>query len=290
MPGNSKRQPSGGLGAKPTGVPAIVLIRAGGDKPPLFLIHGVDGTLERFQYLVRQLEPDQPIYGITSQALLGERVALTQVEQLASYYIQAIQTLRPHGPYHFLGFSFGGLLAFEMAQQLHARADLVGMLGMLDTLKMGPGTNAQPPALAQSSGSRRSSPVAHHLRRVVSPQGLSYAKDKLVAKSLRVIYTFLSARGRPIPRFLRRADDINWFAGVNYAPQSYPGGVTLFQTSASANDPRASNDIWARLAGRGVEVKLIPGRHDDVLNEPHAASLALAITECLAKAPRPILC
>jgi thioesterase domain-containing protein len=286
----SKRQPSGGLFAKPTGTPAIVLIRAGGDKPPLFLIHGVDGTLERFQYLVRQLEPDQPIYGVLSQALLNEQVALMRVEDLATYYIQAIQALRPHGPYHFLGFSFGGLLAFEMAQQLHARGDLVGMLGMLDTLKMGSGAGSQTPAQSQSNGGRRSSLAVYHLRRVATPRGLSYAKDKVVARSLRAIYTFLCARGRPIPRFLRRAGDINWFAAINYTPQPYAGGVTHFQTSASADDPRSTNDVWARLAGRGVEVKLIPGRHEDVLNEPHAESLAHSITECLAKVPRPIPC
>jgi thioesterase domain-containing protein len=269
--------------ANSTGVPAIVSFRTAGARPPLFLIHGVDGSLERFQDLAGHLEPDQPVYGVLAQSLLGERIALTRVEELAAYYIQAIQTVRPHGPYHFLGFSFGGLVAFEMARQLCARNELVGMLGMLDQLRMGsPRNGPGDPAPFESALRRRWNLAAYHIQRVLSPQGLRYAKDKLVARSLRIIYTFLCAHGRPIPRFLQRAEDINWFAAVNYVPPLFPGRVTLFQASASANNPRATNDLWARLAGRGVEVKFIPGQHEDILSEPNVTSLAQSITDCLA--------
>jgi thioesterase domain-containing protein len=265
---------------------AIVPLRASGTKPPLYVIPGVDGTMRPFQSLVRHLEPDQPVYGILSQALLGEPIVLTTVEELAAYYIKAIQALRPKGPYNFLGFSFGGLVAFEMARQLHDRGDPVGMLALLDNLRMGSRTNAEPPPPLQDAQPRQRSLAAYHFKQLLSAGGLSYAKDKLVARSLRKIYTALHARQKPIPRFLQRAIDINWFAAVNYVPRSYPGSIELFPSSDSTNDAGATNDLWAGLAGGGAALHSIPGGHEGVLQEPNVITLAKTLTRCLADANR----
>jgi thioesterase domain-containing protein len=264
------------------GSSAIVPLRAGGRKPPLFLVHGVDGTLEPFRDLVRHMEPDQPIYGVRSQALLGEATALLSVEELAAYYIQTIQAVYPRGPYHLLGFSFGGLVAFEMARQLHNRGELVGMLGLVDNLRMRPRTKAEGGAPIQNTSRQVRKLATGHLARFLSARGLLHVKETLVARSLRTIYTVLRACRRPVPRFLRRAYDINWFAAVNYVPQFYPGRVTLFP--AAANNPDASNnDLWARLAGGGIKSHSIPGRHEDILAEPHVITLAKILTDCVAR-------
>ena len=119
---------------------AIVAIRPEGSKKPLFLIHGVDGSVARFKTLVSYLEPNQPAYGIQSQALLPEQTALTRVEDMARYYLSDVRAVQPHGPYHLLGYSFGGLIAFELARQLHSFGDSIGLVGMLDTRKMAPMT------------------------------------------------------------------------------------------------------------------------------------------------------
>jgi thioesterase domain-containing protein len=263
------------------GSSAIVPLRAHGRKPPLFLFHGVDGELRQFQDLVRHLEPDQPIYGVRSQALLGETTALMSIEELAAYYIKTIQAVSPRGPYHLLGFSFGGLVAFEMARQLRSRGELVGMLGLLDNLQMGSRTNADGGPLIQNTARRVRKLVADHAARLLSAQGLSYAKEKLVARSLRTIYSVLHTCRRPVPRFLRRAYVINWFAAANYVPQSYPGRVTLFP--ASVNNPeKSNNDLWTRLAGGGIKSHNIPGGHEDILAEPHVITLAKILTDCVA--------
>jgi thioesterase domain-containing protein len=265
---------------------AIVSFRTAGRKPPLFLIHGVDGTVDRFQDLVTHLELDQPVYGVLSQALIGERSALMCVEDMARYYLQAIRAACPDGPYHFLGFSFGGLVAFEMAQQLHALGEPVGMLGMLDNLKMGSGSGSEDPVERENAVGRRRELVARHLKRTLSPQGYRYAKEKIAARGLRIIYTILFSRGKPVPRFLQRAEDINWFAAVNYVPRSYAGSVTLFQASGSRERSSGATGLWDRLAKGGVELKWIPGVHEDFLNEPHVAALAECLTETLASVRR----
>jgi thioesterase domain-containing protein len=255
----------------PAGSSPIVPFRTKGTKPPLLLIHGVDGTLDRFRELVRNLEPDRPVYGVLSQALLGEAAAVTSVEELAAYYIQAIQAVRTHGPYHVLGFSFGGLVAFEMARQLRDDGELVGVLGMLDNLQMG----------AHARQARKRSGMAR-VSRLISVHGLLYAKEKVVTRGIKAIYTILHHLRRPIPRFLQRPDDINWFAALHYAPPFYPGRVTLFQAHSSMNAVGENSDLWARVAGGGVELHSIPGSHSDVLTEPNVISLAELLTHCLA--------
>ena len=269
--------------AKSDGLSAVVPLRTGGTKPPLFVFHGVDGTLPRFNGLVRHLETDRPIYGVRSQALLGEEIPLTTVEELAAYYIKAIQAVLPHGPYHFLGFSFGGLVAFEMARQLRDRGEPVGMLGLVDNLRMGSRANAGNPGPVQDAPPQEASLAAYHIKQLLGPRGLPYAKDKLVARSLRNIYTTLRARRKPIPRFLQSAIDINWFAAVNYVPGPYPGSITLFPAHDSTNAPDATNDFWAGLAGGGMELHDIPGGHEDILREPSVRTLAETVTNCLAK-------
>jgi thioesterase domain-containing protein len=263
---------------------AVVPLRAGGTKPPLFMIHGVDGTLAPFHNLIPHLESDRPIYGVRSQALLDQEIPLTTVEDLAAYYIKAIQAILPHGPYHFLGFSFGGLVAFEMARQLRDRGELVGMLGLVDNLRMGSGTNDENPAPLEDAPPQERSLAAYHFKQLLTSRGLSYVKDKLVARSLRKIYTALRARQKPIPRFLRSAIDINWFAAVNYVPGRYPGSITLFPAHDSTNAPDATNDFWAGLAGGGIELHAIPGGHEDILREPNVRTLAETVSGCLAKA------
>jgi aspartate racemase len=252
----------------------------------LFLIHGVDGTVDRFQPLADRLDPEQPVYGLRAQALLGEKVALLRIEQLAAYYTQAIRTLGVSGPYHFLGFSFGGLVAFEMARQLHREGEMVGLLGMLDTLQMGSRHSSLQPAEAKATEAKRANPLTRHLTHLMRSGGLTYAKEKVQARILRGMYTFLDSAGRQVPGFLHCPSDINWFAAVNYTPQTYPGKVTLFEAAVSGDGHRSTKNLWGQLAGQGVDVIGISGQHENVLEEPHVSSLAAAITDCLTNRAR----
>lgn len=274
--------------ADPRQPPAVVPLCENGRKPPLFVIHGVDGQIDRFYALIRHLDADQPVYGILSQALMGERIALTRVEQLAEYYLRQVQAVQPRGPYCLLGYSFGGFVAFEMARQLELRGALVGIAGMIDTLPMGVGWNV--PAIENDpSGSnyprnQGTSRLASHARKMLQSGGFSYAMGKLRARGLRIIYTCLDVVGLPIPAFLRSAPDINWFAAVRYAPQPFSGKVTLFYTAASRERGIPTHELWSGLTGGNVEIHEIAGRHENIFSEPQVASLAGEVTACLAKA------
>lgn len=280
-PAGGKRVPEG-----PWQHPAVVPLRQGGTKQPLFLIHGVDGQINRFYRLVQHLEPDRPVYGVLSQGLLREPAALTRVEQLADYYLKQIRTVQPRGPYHLLGYSYGGYLAFEGARQLHSRGELVGMVGMVDTMPMGVGLH---PELDQirtqnhSQQNRRTSVVAVYAKRLLQSGGLGYAKEKLRRRALRMIYSCLDSVGLAIPASLRRAYDLSWFAAVRYVPQPFLGEITLFYTADSPARSRASYERLCGLTGGRVELREIPGPHGDIFHEPQVKALALSVTDCLGK-------
>jgi thioesterase domain-containing protein len=251
-----------------TVAPSVIPIRHTGKPAPLFLIHGVDGKVGQFHKLAMHLDPRLSVYGIQAQALLGDRIALTRVEDLAAYYLKEVRALQPHGPYHFLGYSFGGLIAFEMARQMHSWGEPLGLVGLIDNREMRP----------------RPLPITNQLAALRGPNKLRYIKSKLRARSLRNIYSLLDAISGRIPAFLQSASDINWFAARHYVPGFYPGRVTLFQIMQTV-------DHWIHLAGAGIDLRRIPGRHENLFDEPHVQCLAKEISACLSgfySRPEPI--
>ncbi|MBC8446872.1 MAG: amino acid adenylation domain-containing protein, partial [Chloroflexi bacterium] len=111
----------------------LVPIQPRGRKPPLFCIHPPSGVVFPYYSLARHLDADQPLYGVQDASLDGQTEPYTRVEDMAAHYVDAVRTVQPEGPYFLAGWSLGGVLAFEMAQQLHRQGQRVALLGMIDT-------------------------------------------------------------------------------------------------------------------------------------------------------------
>ena len=112
---------------------SLVAIQPGGSKRPLFLVHPAGGHVFPYVHLAKFLGPDQPCYGLQARGLEDGQDPHTRIEDMAAYYIQALQTVQPTGPYLLGGWSMGGVVAFEMAQQLHAQGQRVALLALLDS-------------------------------------------------------------------------------------------------------------------------------------------------------------
>ncbi|WP_134663255.1 MULTISPECIES: non-ribosomal peptide synthetase [unclassified Amycolatopsis] len=110
----------------------VLPIRPTGTKPPLFCLHAGLGLSLPYLGLAAHL-PDRPIYGLQSPGISGAEQFPDSVEQVAEDYLKHIRRLQPHGPYHLLGWSYGGLLAFEIAVRLEAEGETVGSLSILDS-------------------------------------------------------------------------------------------------------------------------------------------------------------
>ncbi|WP_263357605.1 thioesterase domain-containing protein [Acidicapsa ligni] len=261
---------------------SIVPIRSQGTRPPLFLIHGVGGNVLGFFGLVKRLQLDQPVYGIQAQALQRNAPTLLQLKDMAAYYIRELRRVQPHGPYRFLGLSFGGLVAYEMAQQLRASGEVVGLLGMLDTWQpsyMRRLPNRGPLHLRIYN---RLHLVYLHTRKLGVASKLAYLKNRLKSRWLRMIYSISATRGRvDITSTMKSIRDINLVAAMNYQVLPYEGRVTLFRATGE-DDWRLPEDLgWRETAADGVEIFPIPGDHGQVLAEPSVSILAQKLTECL---------
>jgi amino acid adenylation domain-containing protein len=107
----------------------LLTLRGGGTRPPLFCVHPVGGSALVYRPLAEALGADQPVHGLQA---LGQAPA-ESIEAMARTYVAAIRQVQPQGPYHLLGHSFGGLLAFEMARRLESEGETVAQLTLLDT-------------------------------------------------------------------------------------------------------------------------------------------------------------
>jgi thioesterase domain-containing protein/acyl carrier protein len=111
----------------------LVPLKIGGSKPPIYYVHASSGHVFRYMALVNALGEDQPAYGLQASGLEEGEALGNSIESMAASYVQAIKEIQPAGPYRVLGYSSGGLLAFEMAQQLRQQGDVVDLLAILDT-------------------------------------------------------------------------------------------------------------------------------------------------------------
>jgi amino acid adenylation domain-containing protein len=111
----------------------LVPIKPSGTKPPLFLIHGDGLNVLVFKSFSKYISADQPVWGIQSKGLDGQSLPDNTIEAIAKDYLKEILILFPDGPYNFAGYSFGGLVAYELAKQLKAMGKQVNFVGILDT-------------------------------------------------------------------------------------------------------------------------------------------------------------
>ncbi|MFE9822214.1 amino acid adenylation domain-containing protein [Streptomyces sp. NPDC005791] len=111
----------------------LLPLRSTGTRPPLFCLHPAGGFSWCYTGLLRHLPPDQPVYGIQARGLTEPERIHDGVERMADDYCARILDVRPSGPYHLLGWSFGGQLAQAVAVRLRGAGHQVGLLAMLDS-------------------------------------------------------------------------------------------------------------------------------------------------------------
>ena len=103
----------------------IVPLQPNGTKRPLFVIHATDGSVSYFQYLIRHLGLDQPLFAIQTPGLNDDRTPYGTIQDQAAHYLQEIRKIDPTGAPRIAGYCMGGLPAFEIAQQLLRRGEAI---------------------------------------------------------------------------------------------------------------------------------------------------------------------
>jgi thioesterase domain-containing protein/acyl carrier protein len=219
----------------------LVPLRAVGDREPLFLVHPAGGSVFGYLDLVRRLEPGRPVFGL--QAL---EMGPAEVGEMAARYLAEIRRMQPRGPWHLAGWSFGGLVAFEMARQLRAAGEEIGGLALIDP----------PEPLDPTDPTDRTDPS--------DPSDLSEAA---------LLDAFAREPGIPQdldPAELRRRFELfraHAEAARAFRPGPYDGPLDLFE-AAERPAPAAT---WRGMA-RSVAV--LPGDHYSLLAPPQVEALA----------------
>ena len=264
----------------------VVALQPEGTARPLFLVHAGGGHVACYAPLAALLAPDQPLYAFQARGLDDGLPPLQGAEAMAAHYLQALRRAQPRGPYRLGGWSYGGIVAFEMARQLHAAGDEVELLALLDT--------GRPEA---RDDGRMALDHAAVLRRILTdlfgwgPTGsvtIESLRPLPPDEQLRLAARRLGERLLPEERIaevaaLTRVRMANHNALVDYVPRPYAGRMAYFQTRGSASLSSAQENLrfWGRLAEGGFGVHEVAGNHGTLLQPPYVRSVAEALRRVL---------
>lgn len=261
----------------------LVPLTLGGNQPPFFCVHPMFGVVFPYLELANYLGSDRSFYGLQPLGLDGKAPPLNRIEAIAAYYIQAIQTLQPQGPYFIGGWSFGGLVAFEMAQQLTQAGQQIGLLAILDTP-----APCNKPSLCQSLKFLLGTALWSTLPFLLDYGAL--ATNRLPWLS-RWQWSAI-ARQLPEESRLQLMDEAtirsllpivyaNSQAAYRYVPQPYSGRITLFKAAEQPDATEQDQKLgWNALASE-IELHQVPGNHLSLLRQPHVQILAQQLRQCL---------
>lgn len=254
---------------------SIITLQGEGNGIPVYCICGI----EIYRSLAASLGTDQPVFGVflpieaemLEQFSQGREFQLPSVAEMAQSYVDAIITHTPEGPIGLAGVSFGGLLAFEIAQQLRKKGRDVAHLTLMESF------------LARAT--QRKGVVEW-----LSEHAIYYAKNpQIIARGIRKAVKNLRARKPQLD--INSMDDIanvdfgelRWrayhHAAIRYDSEikPYSGNVTLFK--AEEQPPRIGFHLdstygWANLVKGELEIFTVPGDHLGVLKPPNVGVLA----------------
>ena len=294
--------------------PLIVPIRREGQLLPLFCVHPVDGWVGQYGELSRFIDQKRPIIGIRARGMEPTEIPLPTVEQAVTEYIDAIKTVQKNGPYHILGFSAGGIYAYELACQLVEKGDRVVFLGIIDKSIPLPeirSLKALSSLFSPKQGSVIIPPGIFHfirfgkIRLKKNPDNILYA---LLFKGIRFcslamlyvsgsktspaqtknieydasieeyLMTNFPKQQHPLVRTLH-------MAFVNYQPKKFSGDITFFSTGPdSAFFPGDPTRGWSSCTTGKTIVVDIPGDHENLFKEPLCQVVAKKIEESMVLA------
>jgi amino acid adenylation domain-containing protein len=261
--------------------PPLATLRAGTLLPPLFIAHGIGGSLLTLMELVAELGPEQPVYGLQLPTFIDQHQADLRI--LAANYIKQVRAVQPSGPYNLAGHSSGGLIVFEMACQLMEQGEPVGLLALLDC---DPNTGKRVHHPFRDWHSFKASFRRLWTEVMVSEFGVKERLERMVVYRKIKIRTWLASRSRRLGRFrglLLGAEGYLAPAIRNYELRSYPGKATLF---VAMNEPGCNPEpanAWAGKILGGCDTRLLPGTHRSILTRPQVTTLAQEIRQRLLR-------
>jgi thioesterase domain-containing protein/acyl carrier protein len=250
----------------------LVTLKPGDGSPPVFIIHGLGGNVAGLFPMIRRMTYPGAVIGIQARGLAGKDPRHATVEAMAAEYLREVKARQPDGPYNLCGYSFGGLVAFEMARRLREAGDEVALVGLFDTMM---------------------SPLKWPIRSwfsIVSGRAMQFAAGVITAP----IHTWPAGvrnmgyrarerlRGflKSAPTRVLKVEASALIASARYRPGFYPGALTLFTPVEREPGLPSLQAIWRKHAG-ALSLVETAGDHWTMFSPPNAECAAASLTRCL---------
>ncbi|MFI8962716.1 amino acid adenylation domain-containing protein [Streptomyces sp. NPDC053493] len=245
----------------------LLPLRAEGTKAPLFCVHPAAGISWVYSGLLRRLDPDRPVHGLQARGLRGGSPA--SVTEIAEDYVRQIRAVQPDGPYHLLGWSFGGVVAQAMAVALQAAGQEVALLALLDALPADPARHAADVAAASSDD-----PVDTLAELLVS-----LGHDPADGRGQAELAALLGEAADVLPDVF----ELHKKLMAEHVPDRYRGDAVYFGATLDkpADWPYAA--AWRPYVEGRVEEHRIPCTHGAMTRPEPVARIAAVLTEKLGE-------
>jgi thioesterase domain-containing protein len=257
---------------------------AGRPKRAIFCVHA-----ENFEHLVSFLGTDRAIYGLRAIDLEHAELRFS-IEDLAQIYVNTVTAVQTEGPYRLLGYSIGGLIAYEMARVLEARGEDIALLALFDTPHPEFRQHLSPEELATVRRTYLDDRKEKYLKNLRAGRVDRLVLDacSVLAKKLRpivwrmafVLRRLLKLKPLAVSEAVR--SDAMWHA---YSPKPFAGRVVLFR--AEGREAEFADDAtmgWRKSASGGVDVQFAQGIHEEMMQLPHARHMADRLMRYLSPA------
>lgn len=277
---------------------SLVPLNPKGNKPPIFLMHAAGGNVLFYKDLTERLGPDQPVYGMQAVGLSGHQSAYDRIEDMAKHYIKEIRGVQQSGPYCVGGSSVGGLIAYEVAQQLKKSGEKVALLVLFDTGAPGYGAVIRKHSRVVEALLNQAERIQQHveaLRMAESGKRWKYVVEKATKvknqirrtykqKTRQIARGILTGLGRPLPETLVVTQNAIAAASRAYKPVEYNGDILLFRATKQQRGVKEDATLgWSKFAAGKLDIHVVKGGHGTIVVEPRVRFVVEALKDRLAE-------
>jgi len=262
---------------QPQSSPVLVSIQPQGSRAPFFCVHAIGGQVISYAELSQEMGLEQPFYGLQSPPANFSPESDISIEQMATLYNREMRSVQPRGPYLLSGWSMGGLVAWEMAQQLMKEGETIGLLALIDTAPPPKYLEAEDRADEISMLAR----FAVHMSRLVGmdPRPLAEQFSQADAQDQwKMVQETLTSYGVLAPKTaqaemtgLLNVFTRNALAMNNYSLQTSDQSVVYIRASET---PERFSKVWTKWSGGGIQFHSVPGDHFTMLRRPGVRIIA----------------
>ncbi|WP_449417829.1 amino acid adenylation domain-containing protein [Phormidium nigroviride] len=279
--------------SKPTNLSSgspLVALNSSGSRTPFFCVHAAGGDILAYLNLADKIGGEQPFYAL-EQSPNSLDVEPKSIEETAAYYLQEIRTVQPEGPYLLGGWCFGGVVAFEMAQQLQKQGQKVDLLVVIDAIL--PETVIQP---TKDDDAKFLIRLAESVKNWFGID-FSVSYEEMRSLPLDEQFQLLNTKANFIVSDTEMAQYIRDYkvfkshvqAMRDYVPCVYPHKITLFRAHDKIEHDFESTEFhsddlllgWGKCSQQAIEAIEVPGNHFSMFAEPHIQKLAEQLKFCL---------